>query len=333
MSKSSPSSAATSSPKPVYALVGSDPFLQLEALRDILASLDPATQRTDFEGDRAELVHVLDELRSFSMFSSSKVVVVRDADDFISKYREKLEDFLTAVSEGKETMTGTLILRVASLPANQRIAKVIIKLGELLKCDPPPLKDVPDWISRRVRSHHRAEIEPAAAKQLADLIGDDLGRLDTELAKLAIQADGGKITSDDVSKSVSFQREQEIWEITTLLGRGKSAEAVKRWRDLIRTDPSAEFRMLTWLGIWLENCRTIVKAKESGDPPLAVVQKQVRIWDNNAWKDFVQTATRLGKSGIAARWAAITDIDRRIKSGLGEAADNIERFLATTMEE
>src|SRR5688572_28028635 len=104
--------------KPVYAIVGSDPFLQLQKLKEVLAGLAPDVQRIDVDGERAELATVLDEIRSFAMFGSGKAVVVRDADEFVSRFREQLEDYVSAPSD-----SGTLILRFTTLPKNQRIYK------------------------------------------------------------------------------------------------------------------------------------------------------------------------------------------------------------------
>src|SRR5690349_17267691 len=106
-----PPAAASAAPKPVYALVGPDSFLQLVKLREILSLLPPDVQRTDADGERAELAEVLDECRSFAMFGGGKLVVVRNADDFITKYREQLEDYCNAPSD-----SATLVLRCASLP-------------------------------------------------------------------------------------------------------------------------------------------------------------------------------------------------------------------------
>ena len=58
--------------KPVYALVGSDVFLQLQELARILAQMPSDVQRSDFDGDSAELAEILDELRSFAMFGGGK---------------------------------------------------------------------------------------------------------------------------------------------------------------------------------------------------------------------------------------------------------------------
>ena len=317
----------------IYALVGSDPFLQLEALRTIIASLGDV-QRADFEGEKAQLHEVLDEVRSFSMFGPSKLVVVRDADEFLTRYREKLEDFVLALGAGKESVAGVLILRLSSLPANQRIHKAISKVGEVRKCEPPREAELPGWLIVRAKSVHRVEIDHAAALALAGLIGADLGRLDSELGKLAIHVSDGRATNRigaaDVAASVSFQREQEIKEITALLGRGKPEEAIRKWRQLIVSDPSAEFRAVTWLGMWLEKCRAALSLKERG---IAPQQMSRTLWINDPGelKDFLVTAAKLGKSGVTAQLQRLTELDRRTKSGLGNAADNVERFMATAL--
>src|SRR5438309_7026766 len=97
--------------KPVIALIGDEPFLQLQKLQQIIAQFPADVQRADFDGARAELSDVLDELRSFAMFGSGKLVVVRDADEFISRFREPLEEYVCNPSD-----SATMVLRVSSLP-------------------------------------------------------------------------------------------------------------------------------------------------------------------------------------------------------------------------
>src|SRR5579862_1854002 len=98
--------------KPVYALVGSDTLLHQEALSAILHELPKDTQRTDIDGETADLASVLDELRSFALFGSGKLIVVRDADDFVSRFRDQMEEYVKSPSDST-----TLILRFSSLPS------------------------------------------------------------------------------------------------------------------------------------------------------------------------------------------------------------------------
>lgn len=304
--------------KPVYALVGSDAFLQLQKLNEVLKELPADVQRIDVDGERVELAAVLDELRSFAMFGSGKLVVVRSADDFISRFREQLEDYVARPSD-----SGTLVLRVNTLPANQRITKAIAKVGQIEECNPP--KDLARWVVQHAKVH-KVTIDPHAATILADMIGADLGRLDSELAKLAITTDGKQITPEHVSEGVSFQRERQMWDMTNELAAGRPDEALRRWRQLVQLDPSSEFRAVTWLGMWLENVRKALAMKRKGMNPFTIAQ-QLRIWPRDIQGPFFKTADALGEPGVARALDLLAEIDHQSKSGVGEAATNVERFI------
>ncbi|HEY7090052.1 MAG TPA: DNA polymerase III subunit delta [Tepidisphaeraceae bacterium] len=299
--------------KPVYALVGADSFLQLQKLAEIRALLPKDTQAIEADGEEAQLADVLDELRSFAMFGSAKLVVVRNADEFISRFREQLEDYVESPSN-----SGTLVLRCDSLPKNQRIYKLIVKVGAVVECEPPKQHQLAQWITARGRANHKLTVDSAAADLLADLIGNDLGRLDSELAKLALQVEGGKVTPQSILGSVSFQREQEMWDMTNELAMGRPAQALRRWRHLVQLDSSAEFRAVTWLTMWLEDVGTVVSGGNTG---------------KMAWKyrdrlpQFIKTAQAMGRDRYGRAVDLLAEMDRRAKSGLGDAATNVEQFI------
>ena len=301
--------------KPVYALVGDDSFLQLQELARIAAAVGQAAQRNDYDGESAQLADVLDELRCYSMFGGgcAKLVVVRNADAFVTKFREQLEEYVAAPSD-----SGTLVLRLASLPANQRIYKLIAKSGEIVPCEPP--KDLARWAADRAKSAHKVQLSVDAARVLADLIGDDLGRLDTEIAKLAIQSDDGKVTVDTVAENVAFTREREMWDLTNAVAAGNTTEALRRWRQLIQSDPSAEFRAVTWLGIWLGEVHAVITNSPA-------VNKLRWKYKGNAFDKFHASAKALGPDGYARALDLLTEIDKNSKSGVGDAAANVERFI------
>ncbi len=244
-------------PKPVYALIGSDLFLQLDKLSLLLRELGSDVQRNDFDGETADLAEVLDELRTFTMFAGSKVVVIRSAELFITRFREPLERYIPDPSG-----TGALVLRCSTLPANQRIYKLILKAGQVLDCNPP--KDLIKWATDRAKQYHQIQLLSDAGRMLCELVGDDLGRLDNELSKLALLTFDQKISAALVSSSVSFQREQEMWDMTNQLAAGNTDDAVRRWRQLVQIDPTTEFRAVTWLTMWLEKVRKALALKRMG---------------------------------------------------------------------
>lgn len=300
--------------KPVYALIGEDSFLQIEQLTRIRALLPDDAQRADFDGERATLSDVLDELRSFAMFGGAKLVVVRAGDDFITRYREQLEDYLASPSEAS-----ALLLRVNTLAKNTRIYKLIAKVGEIVECTPPSGRQLPGWITTRAESIHKINISPDTAMLLAELVGADLGRLDNELGKIAVMCGDKKtIGAPDIAGCVAFQRELELGEMTLALATNQPKEALERWRQSLQLDPSAEFRAIAFLSNWLSDVGMIVSGESAG---------------SMAWKyrdrlpQFIQAAKQMGKSRHAKAVDLLAEMDRRSKSGLGDAATNVERFI------
>jgi DNA polymerase-3 subunit delta len=314
-------------PKSVYALVGADSFLQMEKLAEILREFPEDVQRIDADGERAELAEVLDELRSFAMFGGGKLVVIRNADAFLTRFREQLEKYLEHPSS-----SGSLVLRLASLPKNQRIYRSIAKVGQVEACDPPKAIELPRWIVARAKAMHQVVVTPDAARILADLIGDDMGRLDSELGKLALQSDKGRIDVADVEQGVAFQREQEMWDMTNEIAGGRTDEAVRRWRQLVQMDSSAEFRAVTWLGMWLEKVAQAMPMIRKG-LNAASIGSTLRIWPRDLQEPFVQTARKLGETGLARALDLLVEVDHQSKTGVGDAAQNVERFLLTVGQE
>lgn len=307
--------------KPVYAVVGEDVFLQLQALATVREAMPADASRTDVDGESAGLADTLDELRSPSLFGGHKLVVVRSADEFITKYREQLEDYVGSPSD-----SGTLVLRCASLPKNQRIYKAIAKAGEVIDCAPPKQGELPGWVMRRAREAHGLTMGDDAARVLADLIGADLGRIDNELAKLALQTDGKAVRPEDVGRGVAFQREQEMWEMTDALTVGQVDEALRRWRHLVASDPSSEFRAVTWLAIWVEKALRAVVLRRQKMNAFAI-GKELKIWPAQNAEKLIATAERLGEGRLRGAVERLLDVDRRNKSSLGEPARNVESFL------
>ncbi len=167
---------------------------------------------------------------------------------------------------------------------------------------------------------------------LADFIGDDLGRIDNELAKLALGSESSRIGPDEIGQSVVFQREREMWDLTNALAGGDPAEAVRRWRQLVQSDSSAEFRAVTWLCIWLENVRKALAMLGEGQNAFTIGQA-LRIWPREVQQKFVQTVKSLGQRGRRRAVDLLAEIDFQTKTGVGDAAENVERFLLSLATE
>src|SRR5262245_41738337 len=212
-------------PQPVYVAHGDEDLLRREVLRAlrpfVLESDDADFGLSTFSGDRAPFAAVSDELAMMPFVGPRRLVVVENADPFVTAHRAALEKYV-----GKPSATGVLVLDVKSWPANTRLAKLVPAEATLV-CKAPPAYKLPDWCVQWAASRHGKQLAAGAAKLLVDLIGPDMGVLDQELAKLAVYVgDAPKIDARHVDRLVGRSRAENTWIIFEAMASGKPADAL-----------------------------------------------------------------------------------------------------------
>ena len=66
--------------------------------------------------------------------------------------------------------------------------------------------------------------------------------------------------------------------------------------------------------------------RKSGQAPASIAQT-LRIWPREMQGPFMETAAALGEAGSARAVDLLAEVDRQSKTGVGDAAANVERFL------
>jgi DNA polymerase-3 subunit delta len=169
-------------PQAVCVLFGDELFLRRQALgairRAVLGGDEGDFSLSVFEGPKAELADVLGELATVAMFGPGKrLVVVDGADEFVSRYRGELEDYLVQPSSG-----GVLVLDLKSFPSNTRLYKAVAAEGLAIDCKCPTAARVTRWLDTWAKQAHQVQLPQASAEMLVEMIGLELGLLDQELA-------------------------------------------------------------------------------------------------------------------------------------------------------
>src|SRR5438132_238019 len=212
-------------PQPVYVLFGDEDFLKRQVLaslrRIVLGEGDTAFGLSIHPGDKASLAAVGDELLTVPFLSPRRLVLVDNADPFVSQFRAQLEKYVA-----KPAATGVLVLDVKNWPANTRLAKLLDGDATIV-CKTPAAYRLPAWCTQWASACHGKQLSSEAAKLLVDLIGAEMGLLDQELAKLAIYVGmAARIETDDVDKLVGNSRAENMWKIFDAIGAANSAEAL-----------------------------------------------------------------------------------------------------------
>ncbi len=198
----------------VCVVFGSETFLKRHALarlRDfVLGPGEGDFSSATFDGTEVELRDVLDELSTVAMFGAGqRLVVVEDAADFVTRFRAQLEEYVD-----RPRRTGVLVLETRTWPGNTRLAKAVARSGLAIDCTPLDGRQVVRWIRTWARQAHGVEIAPAAADQLVELAGSELGLIDQELAKLALAVPAGeKVQPEQVAALCGSWRSKTTWDM------------------------------------------------------------------------------------------------------------------------
>jgi DNA polymerase-3 subunit delta len=308
----------------IYVIAGKEQSLVSTECDRLLEQLVEPEQRSIglFIADPqiAAVADILDELRTLPFLVEKRVVVVRSADEFISKNRQVLESYFD-----NPCPTGVLVLTAESWPAGTRLAKMLQKVGKLISIEQPKPWQLPGRLIRYASDAHSKELASEAAELLVELAGDELGRLYSEVDKLALFADSEKtITLQHVEQLIGHNRIFGAFAVIDACLAGDSAQAVHRLRNMFAEDKSAEY---TVVGAFAFHFRRLFNAKvlfDKGAAPAEIAAK-LRIWSN---KDgFFAQLRRLSLQQIGDTIGALAQIDYEIKTGRTKAHVAIEKLV------
>ncbi len=216
-------------PQPFYVLHGDEEFLKrqvkLGLRRLILGSSDDDFALSNLSGDKATLAEVLTELQTLPFLAPRRLVVVEQAEPFVTRERAKLEKLFAELKD-KTNPTGVLVLEVSTWPANTKLARATPDVASI-SCKAPASVQLPQWCVTWCLQAHGKQLTQAAAKLLVDLVGPEMGILDKELEKLAVYVGSApKIEARDVDVLVGQSRVESAWQVFELIGKGQSGEAL-----------------------------------------------------------------------------------------------------------
>lgn len=264
--------------QPVYVLHGDEAFLKRRALESLRARVFGSTEDqwgfSTHAGDAATFAVVVDELQTAPFLGPRRLVVVQDADPFVTRYRDALGRLLA-----QPPSTGVLALNVRSWPAATRLAK-LLPPAATIACKAVPPHKLPEWCVAWASLQYQKKLSTAAARALVDLAGPEMGILDQELAKLAAYCGHSEeIDARAVDEAVGGSRAAKIFKVFDALAAGRPAEALgildatfEQGEEPIRILGafSLQLRRLARAASLIQRGRSAAQAvDEAGFPPFA----------------------------------------------------------------
>jgi DNA polymerase-3 subunit delta len=251
--------------EPLYLLLGEDDIEKSALAAEFAGLIEEDLQAFNVErvhagdmtsGDRlADGVATLAAaVRTLPMMAPRRVVVVTQAELLLVPKREseaatRALDRLETLLKAPEPHT-TLVLVAGTLDRRSRMFKLLMKQATVVECG--TIEDQADaerWVRTRVAAAG-ADIEPAAARRLAERAGPDVRRLRGEVDRLLLYAMGqARITLDDVRQVAGPAALQDDWAMTNAIEAGHGAEALRQLALLLESGAAPE-KILGQLG-WL----------------------------------------------------------------------------------
>jgi DNA polymerase-3 subunit delta len=248
----------------VCAVFGDDAFLKGEVLatlrRQLLGGADGEFGLSVFAGREVQLRDVRDALASVSLFGDGqRLVIIEDADTFVSDHRPELEDHVARPAKG------LLILDVKTWPSNTRLAKAVAANGLAIACNAPKDRQAKSWLTQRAKSVHDVRLEAAAADALLELVPPELGILVQEIAKLALVVGPDRVINVKlVQENVGGWRTRATWDMIDAAADGRAADALGQL-DRLMASGEKPFGLLPQMASSLRRFPTAVQLIEAAE--------------------------------------------------------------------
>jgi DNA polymerase-3 subunit delta len=310
--------------KLIYVIAGKDDSLVSSRCEKLLDSLIEQSQKAmglfNADSDSTPVTEILDELRTAPFLTDKRIVVVKQADDFITENRELLETYFD-----NPCSTGVLVLTVSSWKSNTKLAKKLPDIGELIGVEPLQRRELPQHLIAYASDTHDKKISRNAAELLIEITGDELTRLYSEIDKLALFADKEKtITEKHIESLIGHNRLFNAFSVIDSIIAGEAYQAIERLRGMFADDKSAEY---TIVGAFAFHFRRMFNAKVllGKGEGTGQVMKKLQIWSN---KDkFFEQLNKIPLKQIGKYLQQLAETDYAIKTGRTQAPVAMEQMV------
>ena len=311
-------------PDPIYLILGDDDAEMSRLAADLSGLVEEELRAFNVErlyaSDRSVTAGaIVEAARILPMMASHRIVTVLRAEKLLKPKRKGKTDEAAVASDDDDQgapdadaleayvrapePSTVLVLVATDVDRSRRLYKQLQKTATIVECwglkgskdtrlDPRQIARDAEVLVKQAASSAGQQIEPAAAKLVAERAGSDIGRLRGDVERLMLYAAGAaKISLADAREVVSAESSQDDWAVTNAIQRGNAAEALKELALSIESG-AVPFMILGQLGWFVREkmvtfdprrvpgavealFRTDLDLKSSGGDPRVLLERLV----------------------------------------------------------
>ncbi len=207
------------------------------------------------QGPSTLLNDVIDEVRTTPMFGKHKLIIVENADSFLSKNQDKVLSYLK-----NPCSVNCLILEVLSIDKRTKLAKAMDgKQGILIECDklydkPAPWEtkkpehdsELTRWIVMHAGNLNKI-LNLKSAFCLLEKTGNDLAIINNQIDALSVYTgDRNEITIKDIQDLLGVSHREKLYNLLDAIGMKDTISAVKMAENIFDAGMENERKNITY---------------------------------------------------------------------------------------
>jgi DNA polymerase-3 subunit delta len=302
--------------KPIYFLMGEEPYyidkLTEYIENNILTDEEKGFNQMVLYGKDVSMEDVIGNAKRYPMMADRQVVIVKEAQE-LSRTIEKLESY---AENPQPTTVLVFAYKYKSLDKRKKVTKLLDKVGVVYESKKLYENQVGDWI-KRVLSGKGYSIEPKAAAMLVEFLGNNLGKINNELEKLAIiLPKGSTITPKVIEDNIGISKDYNVFELRKAIGEKDQLKAYKI-ADYFANNPKDNPLVMT-VGLVFGFFSQLLQYHGLKDKNPANVAKMLKV---NPYfvKDYDIALRNYPMKKVSAVVSALRDVDVKSK-GVGANA-------------
>jgi len=310
--------------RPIYYLFGDETFF-IDRLQQEISSLIPDEQK-DFNfdllyGGETSPEKVLSIVRSFPMMAEQRVVIVRDFLKLRNSDSEggTLNDF---VHYTKNPNPSTLLCIIdKSFPDKRTTLGKSFKSTNNKNVQSFEFESLPDyklaeWSIEWAKAQHNKTLEPQASQILAQLVGNNLQLLSTEIDKVCTFVDTQeRVTTSNIKKIIGSYREYSVIELKEAIFQRNLEKALGIAEQMLLKSNIDAGEVIKSVGFFYRVFADVWQIRRLMEKQLSKNQVQSELGISNSylfnfkWKD----ASQFQLAEMPRIFEALLDADRAAK--------------------
>jgi DNA polymerase-3 subunit delta len=223
-------------PKPIYFLMGEEPYyidrISQYIAENVLTEDERGFNQMVLYGKDTSVDEVVANAKRFPMMAQYQVVIVKEA-QHLSRNIEQLVHY---AENPQQTTILVLCYKYKKLDKRKKLYKAIQKKGELFESKKLYENQVADWI-RRTLASKEYKISPKSCIMLVEFLGTDLSKISNELDKLTlIVPPTTEITPELIEEHIGISKDFNNFELKKAIGE-RDVKKASRIIDYFAQNP------------------------------------------------------------------------------------------------